>query len=290
MKNTVLFGNGLNRISENSVSWDDLLDQLKADKPFQTNALPNTMVYERIYMEKHRPHSSEQADELKIKQTIANAMKGQGSNELFELLAKMEIENYLTTNYDYAFEKAINLEPDKLSTEEVYSLRRKRSYKTKDNIKSLWSLHGEIDHPKSIMLGLDHYVGSVSKIDSYIKGKYRHIIKGERISVLPMIEKIQRNEFCHTSWVDFFFSSNLHIIGLSLDYSETDIWWLLNKRARYAVEGIVTNKIYFYTDNIDQEKKGLLKSFNVEVVLVKNNTIAPDYKSMYRTAINRISA
>ncbi|MBL4886780.1 MAG: SIR2 family protein [Planctomycetaceae bacterium] len=285
MRNTVLFGNGLNRISEKSVSWEALLD-----KPFQHNELPNTMVYERIFMEKHKANSSEQADELKIKQTIADAMKDQGSNELFELLAKMKIENYLTTNYDYAFEKAINLEPDKLSTEEIYSLRRKRSYKYKDSIKSLWNLHGEIDHPKSIMLGLDHYVGSVSKIDSYIKGKYKHTVKGKNISVLPMIDKLQRNKFCHTSWVDFFFSSNVHIIGLSLDYSETDIWWLLNKRARYAVEGLVKNKIYFYTGNIDQEKKGLLKSFDVEVELVKSNTLNPDYKSIYRTAINSISA
>ena len=287
MKNTVLFGNGLNRISERSVSWNDLLNKLKGDKPFKNNILPNTMVYERIFMEKHKPSSSEQADELKIKQTIADAMKDQGSNELFDLLVKMNIENYLTTNYDYAFEKAIKLEPTKLSTEEIYSLRRNRSYKTKDSIKSLWNLHGEIDHPKSIMLGLDHYVGSVSKIDSYIKGKYKHMIKGKSNSVLPMVDKIQRNEFCHTSWIDLFFSSNVHIIGLSLDYSETDIWWLLNKRARFVVDGIVKNKIYFYTDNITQEKEGLLKSFNVEVV--KRNTLNADYKGMYRAAIKSIS-
>ncbi len=288
MKNTVLFGNGLNRISKKPVSWSKLLDKLKADRQFEDNELPNTMVYERIFLEKHKPKANEQADELKIKQIISNTMRNQGSNELFELLAKKKIENYLTTNYDYTFEKAIKLEPNKLSTEEIYSLRRKRSYKTKGRIKRLWNIHGEIDHPKSIMLGLDHYVGSVSKIDSYVKGRYKHTVGGKSISVLPMVDKIQGNKFCHTSWIDFFFSSNIHIIGFSLDYSETDIWWLLNKRARYAVECKVKNKIYFYTCNISPEKKGLLESFNVEVIEVKNTT-NPDYKNMYRTAINSIS-
>ncbi len=287
MKNTVLFGNGLNRISDQSVSWNDLLKELKADKPFKDKSLPNTMIYERIYMEKDNSYSSDSANELKIKQVIAEAMKDQGSNELFELLTTMDIENYLTTNYDYAFEKAIGLDSKKMSTEAIYSLRRKRSYGTGTIKKKLWNIHGEIDHPKSIMLGLDHYVGSVSKIDSYIKGKYRYTNRGKSRTVLPMLDKIKRNKYCYTSWVDFFFSSNIHIIGFSLDYSETDIWWLLNKRARFSLDGVVKNKVYFYTNNIDKEKEDLLKSFNVEVV---NDILhGDDYEGMYRSVIERMS-
>lgn len=284
MKNTIFFGNGLNRISKKSVSWSDLLDKLKSKKQFSNKTLPNTMVYERIFMEKHKPKTNQRADELKIKETIAEAMKSQGSNELFELLAKMDFDNYLTTNYDYAFELALDINANQLSTEDIYSLRRKREYVSSNGTKLLWNIHGEINHPKSIMLGLDHYCGSVSKIDSYVKGKYKHSVKGEIKAVSPMIEKLNTNKFCYTSWVDLFFSSNVHIIGFSLDYSETDIWWLLNKRARFATDGLVNNKIYFYTNDIDEEKHGLLKSFGVEVIVkeVENN----DYIGMYRTAIN----
>jgi hypothetical protein len=288
MRNTVLFGNGINRISDNAVSWDDLLDTIKGSNVFENDDLPNTMVYERIFMEQHVAKKSHKADELKIKDTIAQAMQSQGSNEVFELLASMDVENYLTTNYDYAFEKALSISPEKLSTEEIYSLRRKRKYSTNNGTKYLWNFHGEIDHPKSIMLGLDHYCGSVSKIDSYIKGTYKHTVAGEIVTVASMQEKLESHSYCFTSWVDLFFSSNIHIVGLSLDYSETDLWWVLNKRARFAADGLVTNKIYFYTNHMNKEKMGLLKSFNVDVVITE--VVNCDYKGMYKSSINKISS
>lgn len=286
MRNTVFFGNGLNRVSDNAVSWNKLLDELKADKKFTHKNLPNTMTYERIFMEKHVREKDQKADELIIKKSIAYAMESQGSNELFELLANMNFDNYLTTNYDYAFEKAIGSEPEKLSTEDIYSLRRRRAYQTDHGTKLLWNIHGEIENPKSIMLGLDHYCGSVSKIDSYIKGNYDYMTEGKRNVVISIPDKLKNQQFCHTSWVDLFFSSNVHIIGFSLDYSETDIWWVLNKRARFAADDLVNNKIFFYTDNIDEEKHGVLKSFDVSVVITSIK--GDDYKGMYKSAIENM--
>jgi hypothetical protein len=287
MSNTVFFGNGINRISDNAVSWDDLLDTIKASNAFDNGDLPNTMVYERIFMEQCVANHLPKADELKIKNNIAEAMKSQGSNEVFELLASMDVDNYLTTNYDYAFEKALNIVPEKLSTEDIYSLRRKRRYSTSSGSKYLWHIHGEIDHPKSIMLGLDHYCGSVSKIDSYVKGTYKHTIAGESVTVASMEDKLKYNSYCFTSWVDLFFSSDIHILGLSLDYSETDLWWVLNKRARFATNGLVSNKIYFYTNQDVKEKMELLKSFYVDVVIT--HAVNNDYKGMYKASVNKIS-
>lgn len=286
MRNTVLFGNGINRVSHNAVSWDDLLDTIKGSNVFDNGNLPNTMVYERIFMQQHEAIKSQKADELKIKNQIAEAMQSQGSNEIFELLASLDVEHYLTTNYDYAFEKTLSSLPEKLSTEEVYSIRRKRKYSTSSGIKYLWNVHGEIEHPKSIMLGLDHYCGSVSKIDSYVKGTYKHTVESKIVDVASMQEKLKSQSYCLTSWVDLFFSSNVHIVGLSLDYSETDLWWVLNKRARFAADGLVSNNIYFYTNQMDEEKIGLLKSFNVEVVII--DVVNNDYIGMYKSSISNI--
>ncbi|WP_227096399.1 SIR2 family protein [Aeromonas veronii] len=288
MRNTILFGNGVNRVSNSAVSWDDLLNSIKGINIFNNGNLPNTMVYERIFMEQHVAEENQKADELRIKDSIAEAMQSQGSNEVFELLASLDVENYLTTNYDYAFEKTLCISPETLSTEDIYSLRRKRKYLTRIGAKYLWNIHGEIDHPKSIMLGLDHYCGSVAKIDSYVKGTYKHNVEGKSISVVAMQEKLKSHSYCFTSWVDLFFSSNVHIIGFSLDYSETDIWWLLNKRARFAADGLISNEVYFYTNQIDNEKMGLLKSFKVNVVII--DVINGDYISMYKSFINIISS
>lgn len=286
MKDSVFFGNGLNRISENSVSWEQLLDKIKDKNKFDNGKLPNTMVYERIFMEKHQPKHSDEADELALKNIIAEEMKSQGSNELFDLLAEMPFQHYLTTNYDYAIEKSFKVAHVENNTEKVYSLRRKRTYQTSNGTKSLWNVHGEIDKPKSIMLGLDHYCGSVGKLDDYIKGKYTHSIDGEVKPVLSMRDKLKTNSFCHTSWVDLFFSSNVHIIGFSLDYSETDIWWLLNRRARFAAEGLVKNNVYFYCNDLNSEMKGLLNSFKVTVI--ESSVIDGDYKSMYKKVIENM--
>lgn len=286
MRNTVLFGNGINRVSNNAVSWDDLLNTIKGSNVFNNGNLPNTMVYERIFMEQHVAKKSQKADEIRIKNSIAEAMQSQDSNEAFELLASLDVDHYLTTNYDYAFEKALSISPEKLSTEEIYSLRRKRKYLTKIGTKYLWNIHGEIEHPKSIMLGLDHYCGSVAKIDSYVKGTYKHNVEGKSISVAAMEDKLKSQSYCFTSWVDLFFSSNVHIIGLSLDYSETDLWWLLNKRARFAYDGLISNEVYFYTNQIDNEKMGLLQSFKVNVI--STDVINRDYMSMYKSFINKI--
>ncbi|QAV24356.1 hypothetical protein PH4a_13820 [Proteus hauseri] len=287
MANTLFFGNGLNRLSQNHVTWSDLLDKIKGVNTFQSGQLPNTMVYERILMEKRTPSSNDRKDELEIKNIIANELQLQGSNEILEKLASLPIEHYLTTNYDYAFEKALGLSPNKNNSEDIYSLRRKRKYETKNGNKYLWNIHGEIDNPKSIMLRLDHYCGSVSKLDAYIKGKYKITTDGKERTIEKITKKLEKSSFCLTSWVDLFFCTNIHIIGFSLDYSETDIWWLLNKRARFSSTGNVENKIYFYTHNMCTEKEELLKSFNVKVVnlQLKNN----DYKNMYKSAIKEMN-
>lgn len=83
MRNTILFGNGVNRVSNSAVSWDDLLNSIKGINIFNNGNLPNTMVYERIFMEQHVAEENQKADELRIKDSIAEAMQSQGSNEVF---------------------------------------------------------------------------------------------------------------------------------------------------------------------------------------------------------------
>ncbi|MEM8231783.1 SIR2 family protein, partial [Morganella morganii] len=267
---------------------NDLLDRIKGINNFKNGQLPNTMVYERIFLEKQIVDSTEKKDELEIKNVIAEGLREQEPNKVLVELASLPIEHYLTTNYDYAFEKALHISPEKHSPEDIYSLRRKRIYTLDNYTKILWNIHGEIDNPKSIMLGLDHYCGSVSKIDTYVKGKYSYTANGTNFLIKSIIHKLRNNCFCHTSWVDLFFSTNVHILGFSLDYSETDIWWLLNKRARFSSEEKINNKIYFYTHNICDEKKELLKAFNVKVITI--DKIGDSFEDIYFEAINKIKA
>ena len=234
------------------------------------------MVYERIILERPDDSGNVLFDEFEVKQEIARLLENTEPNDIYRDLFYLDAQNYITTNYDYGFVDSmlelpeVNLPIHEYSTEDVYSIRRlKRISNTKEKIKHFWQVHGEIRKPATIMLGLDHYCGSIGKINDYIKGKYEYQVNGETIKELSIGEKFEQNAFTNSSWVELFFTSNIHIIGFSLDFSEIDLWWIINKRARMkkseALRSKIKNRIIYHCHSIDLEKKELLKSMNIDV-------------------------
>jgi hypothetical protein len=275
MKNSVLFGNGLNNLSKNRIPWDELLNKIKGISNFDNGTLPNTFIYERAIFENHLSDNIRET-EYEIKKSISELLSTIETNDFYRLLFELNCENYLTTNYDYAFKNYILKTEEYLienhSTEDIYSIRRQTQVfnKEQEEILKIWHIHGEISNPISIMLGLDHYCGSVSKLDAYVKGTYDFQENSKKINVKKMSDKLLQGAFDSRSWSDLLFNSNIHIIGLSLDFSETDIWWVLTKRARMIKDkktsDLIKNKIYFYDKNIKEDKEELLDSLGVSVV------------------------
>jgi len=291
MENTILFGNGINRLNSSNISWNDVLNKIKGPRKFNDKGLPNTMIYERVILEKPNSHEDVLNDEFETKVEIAEMMLGINSHELYSKMFDLNIENYLTTNYDYAFIKSIESRNDinfpifDYSTEDVYSIRRlKRISNIKQKKKHFWQIHGEIKKPATIMLGLDQYSGSLGKIDSFIKGYYRYTKDKKRIPEDSIKIKLENNSFTDISWIELFFNSNIHIFGFGLDYSEADLWWLLNKRARLKrsnVGNLIKNNITFYTIDIDEQRKEQLEIFDVQVEKIKVPTGKDKYIKFY---------
>ena len=274
MENTIFFGNGINNLSNKPISWNHLLNSIKETNNFDNGTLPNTLIYERALFQSHNDYDIRKT-EFELKNKIAEQLKIIETNEYYKKLIDLNCKNYLTTNYDYALEKRFEMDGMNVSsknTEDVYSVRRFTSINNENKeISRVWHLHGEIDKPISIMLGFDQYCGSVSKIDGYIKGTYEFQENKQPVYVTRIEQKLETNNFDNRSWTEFFFKSNIHILGFSLDFSETDLWWLLNKRARLITDKktshLIKNQIYFYcSDDITQQKEGTLKSFQVNVV------------------------
>tara|TARA_R100001015_G_C4622852_1_gene180455 strand:- start:205 stop:1113 length:909 start_codon:yes stop_codon:yes gene_type:complete len=290
VNNTILFGNGINRLNDNNISWDKLLNSLMGNRKFSSGDLPNTMVYERIVLESPPILGDLTRDEEKTKVKIAKLLRKMSNHDLYNEIYKLNIDHYLTTNYDFGFLNTIKsnheISIENESTEKIYSIRRKKVLTNSNSKKYLWHIHGEIERPPSIMLGLDHYSGSVGKINNYIKGSYNHIINGKEIIEPTIFSKHQNNNFKNTSWIDQFFNANVHIIGLTLDYSEIDLWWVLNKRARMLRDpkwkNKLNNKVVFYTHNIDDARKGVLIALGVEVQeIVVNGNDKAKYLEFY---------
>ena len=75
------------------------------------------------------------------------------------------------------------------------------------------------------------------------------------------------------SWIDNFFTKDIYIIGLNLDFVEIDLWWLLTFRERTRLINrtgiVVSNRVTYYIprcyhdDPASRPKIELLKSVGV---------------------------
>ena len=77
------------------------------------------------------------------------------------------------------------------------------------------------------------------------------------------MHSIVQNEVKYKSWLDYFLMSNLYIVGLGMDFSEFDLWWILNRRMR---ENQKSGKItYFKTIYDDNNIVNALSHLNINV-------------------------
>lgn len=244
-KQVYLFGNGINRqnsvdcsdiTANNAVSWESLLEKLNqtfADgevrniiktnegqgekEGFEQKEFP--FVYEEIRARKN-------VDKNEIGEKIQCLVKRMKRNNRHDNLHQLKADAILTTNYDYLIENSIdpNWKRQKFTstTEKKYSLYRSQKAKGLD----VWHIHGEQAMKSSIMLGFKHYIDYSAEVRNRAT-KWVARQKGANI---------QDDKLKQSSWVDFFFTHNVHIVGLGMGYSEYPLWWLLNYRAYKKVK------------------------------------------------------
>lgn len=320
MESTIFFGNGFNLLSKNQPSWDGLLKEI-SDKDFD-GKIPNTMKYEAIIAQKPFTERGyllfndgsrillndgsrlvyEQHAENSMKDKLAERMKQMPSNRFYELLLDMPVVNYITTNYDNVLIRGFKGKHVKgHKPENLYSLRRFYEFGDVQLDRRLWPIHGCYESPKSIMLGLDQYCGSIGKINDYVKGQAE--IDGVRIKKIE--ERLQESIPTVFSWIDLLFTTDVHIIGFGLPYEEVDIWWLLDRRMRLirkgGVDPLVRNKIFYYSTaasskDFTPDKRQCLQAYGVEIVEPKRysqnfeSQFTYLLKAMKKNIINRAGA
>lgn len=299
MEKTIFFGNGLNRLVHSNIAWGDLLDKIKEKNIFADNNLPNTMIYERIVLQRLNKYMDILEDEYEVKSDIAAILESIKGHEIYQELYHSNAQHYITTNYDYGFLESIlgmseiNTPIFEYSTEDVYSIRRrKRISNQRESKKNFWQIHGEIRKPATIMLGLDQYCGSIGKLNDYIKGSYKYQLGGETISEASIEQKLKDNSLTDSSWIELFFSTDIHIMGFTFDFSESDLWWLLTRRARMKksprTADLIKNEIHFYCHNIEEQKQALFESLKVNVHVKPLNKVKNSYIEHYQSIIKSI--
>jgi hypothetical protein len=287
MKKALLLGNGLNRLDGNS-SWaqliDDLIDFVEPTTELEATGKPFPLFYEEI-VQAARGFGRMDSE---LKEEIAKLVTQIGVCPLHARLSQLGVSEILTTNYDYNVEDTCwpGRKPSPVDTSERrYSLFRRRSFPGVD----VWHIHGERDHPESILLGYEHYAGYLQAMRNYMTQRH----KGRNLE--PLIDRIKRTTMRvrGRSWVDFFFNRNLFILGLTLDFVEMHLWWLITYRARLESERDIPikNKItYIYPKFIGRSinpRPHLLRTFNVELHRI-DRVASGDWVDFYDQALTLV--
>jgi len=282
---SLVLGNGINYMSNNSVSWRDLLKRLAVNIRHKEimdliDEKPFTLIYEEIIFKSNKIGVSSEID---IKRKVAELVDEISPNSFHKNLLQSRFQHIITTNYDYALERSSEKGSKKsnVKRETKYNLYRRRSVDSK----YVWHIHGESDIPNSITLGHEQYAGQLQKM--------RHYATSNRESRSGDVSQFKLNNMnfdkdgSDYSWLDLFFRDHIHILGLSLDYTEIDLWWLLSYKERLRrISGYNVGKTYYHTrkEKITKKKQGLLNilgSFGIEVVYHEG------YEAMYKSVIKK---
>ena len=182
---------------------------------------------------------------------------------------------------EWVFMMGQNMHSEKsnVKKETKYNLFRRR----KVGQKYIWHIHGESDVPNSITLGHEQYAGQLQKMRNYATAN--RTTKSRDVSQFKLKNELFDTDGSTYSWLDIFLRDNVHILGLSLDYTEIDLWWLLSYKERLRqISGYTVGKTYFHTiEETKIKKQGLISILESFGVIIKKHS---NYENMYNSVIN----
>jgi hypothetical protein len=281
----LLVGNDINNISKGQ-SWKDLLQeiltfcgtecvQLDDKKPFP-------LLYEEIFLTAIR---QSHIRERELKAFIASKVAAITPNELHAQIRSLQAQHILTTNYEYTLEGETPVQHSSLITERSFSIFRRYTM----NDTHFWHIHGDCLNPMSINLGFEHYGGQLQQMRNYVVSGTTY--SSPQAPKLPLLRRLKMGPIKEHSWLDLFFTKDIHIFGLSLDFVETDLWWLLTYRARQKFQRNtvpVHNTLYYYIPAELVKPAGfkldMLTANDVKVVTIS----ASSKLAYYQDILNRI--
>jgi len=245
MKPAILVGNDINNIN-NNLSWSDLLIEVVRDLGVSIDlnnmqSKPFPLLYEEIYLTAIK---QKKIVERNLKEAIRDRVDDIQFNSIHERITQSKLfEHILTTNYEYSLEYAFGANDSDYKNLGLVNERRYSIFRNhRINDLTFWHIHGEVDHPGSILLGYEQYSGQLQAMRNYVATGISY--RKKEAKLLPLLHRMGKRGYQMHSWVDLFFLTDVHIVGLSLDFAESDLWWLLNYRARMKFGHGRTQKQY----------------------------------------------
>lgn len=271
-RDVLLIGNGVNNVDQKR-DWLGLIKEVirfaGGEGTITVDDKPFPLLYEEIVGHAHRTSGPA---ETAIKRFIADRVDVLTPNDVHKALVMLPCRHILTTNYDHALERTIDAgaktkawENQGVVSEALFSLFRVHEV----GGKRVWPIHGSAGDPRTIALGYEHYSGYLQRMRNYCVTGTGNAYKQE---FAPLLKRLKNGPVGESSWVDLAFTHDMHIIGLTLDFIEMHLWWLLTFRARMLRKNRygISNRIRYYIASAHKVKAknrlDLLKSLGVECV------------------------
>ncbi|RIJ20547.1 hypothetical protein D1224_15670 [Henriciella barbarensis] len=226
----LLLGNGINQYADSgNASWEDLLNRLAKRRNLilstsELREMSNTERYDILDLA--APNESRED----LKGEVRSMMELWHPSEVHARVIKWASSNQtpiLSMNFDALLGEASGLEFFGVDENVyVYPFRAHFAYNQVKNVRrnfAVWHPHGFIRYKQSIRLGLVDYMGSVSRIESWIKN---------RRALHNYVEGKSETWPGQRSWLEAFFFNPMAVIGFGFHKDETFMRWLFLERAR----------------------------------------------------------
>ena len=280
----LLMGNGINRAFKECTSLSDLLsDTLKQNnKDVSYDEIKNLpFPLQIIVSTKDRVDDKMGEFSSKLKTSVP-------SPELRSFISKNvrpPFEAVLTTNYSLEIERSII--PDFKPGNAWYYYRHTNSEEStrQKNFNLfcctelpladplyLWHIHGTALKKSSMIIGHYYY----GKLLSEITDRAATVLREMKVAAS------KSGSFFPKSWIDYFLICDVNILGFGMDFSESDIWWLLEFKNLHNDELMNPKTVFFGANDLSKDKKALLKSMNCSVDESVSFDIARVYANYYQ--------
>ena len=278
----LLLGNGILRL-RGGVSWEALLSRIAVNDDIQDDVLreiPMAMRVEALCGADVEGARLRAAGEFEpIDACVTDTLRR---------LLSLPWDCVLTTNYTYEAE-GVMLNRSRFGREDRSRMLvcMNGSVLRRDNLHfcyimerkglpplPVWHIHGDLGRPESMILSYYSYAKAISRLQKYnrkLKNAFQEAVEARR-TISPL------------SWSDWFILGDVYSVGFGYDFSEFDLWWAAERKAR---ENAAVGRLIAYQDR--QEKSdpvcALLKSIGAEVVRVRDYD---DYTQFYSIVIDDI--
>lgn len=290
MEKTLLVGNGLNRTLENSLSWSELMNELGSTTS-EEERVPFPIDFEQIAARNGGivgGRTSDAYKRLREKMSqIVERMNDSVAGEVHKSFADLGMQHVITTNYDSIFESMFDC--DALITNPG-GYKNILTSISKGNGIEFYHAHGLGKWKNTLCLSHEHYISLITKI----RNTFFTDIEDENKENLTAI--IKGTAASTGTWPELLLTTNVAIVGLELDYSEIDLWWLLAQRAAIFASfrqlARFENSITYYYVNCPPMKNGpsfLGRMHALEALGVNVQPVgADDYSSGYKKIAEKI--